>query len=164
MVKVYVKNKILEEIKQKKAPTRFEEALKAKAKLSLFDIRQKIIENLEVKVPTDKNGEIKPAAIDFLKLQFIATQGLGEIGDKARPTKKALKGLQRLYGKYLLAEATYGTNHPLTKVYGALLFQAFTGLLNRSVRREHTNVEVVIPPAEMFLPYWMQPPQKTLRD
>jgi len=144
-------NKDRQALERGKMSSRFEDALKAKAKLNLFEKRQDMVQAIQVLL---EGVDVPAESAEFLKMQFLATQGLGEIGDKARPSKKSLQGLQRLYGKMLLSEEKYGVSHRLTRGLKVMVFQALCGLLNRSVRREHTNVEVVMPPPEMFNPMW----------
>ena len=89
-----------------------------------------------------------------MKAQLIATQGLGEVGDRNRPSNEAVEGFQELLEFCMFDELEHGKgkDNDIAKVNATLLFGAFSNLLNRSIRREHINVEIVIIPPGMFMP------------
>lgn len=130
-----------------------EDALKAKAKLNLLEERFKLMRSLVSKNPENQEEEL--SSIDVMKMLTIASQGFGEVGDNARPTNEAVEGIQELLEMTMLDELEYGKGNNIDKVNSALVFGAICNLLNRSIRREHTNVEVVTLPPEMFMPNWM---------
>jgi len=137
---------------EKKSTTSFEDSMKAKAKLNLLEERYNLVKSL---VATDQQNVNELNVSKILKLLTIGTQGLGEVGDKARPSNDAVEGFQELMEMAMLDELEYGNGNDIDKVNNTLLFGALTNLINRSIRREHTNVEIVTIPPEMFMPGWL---------
>jgi len=133
------------------AKATFEDSLKAKAKLNLLEKRYEMIKSLV----TGKDEKNDLGASVALKAQLIATQGFGEVGDNARPSNEAVEGFQELLEYAMLDELEYGKEDEITKTDTVAIFGALANLLNRSVRREHTNVEIVTMPPEMFMPNWL---------
>jgi len=129
----------------------FEDSIKAKAKLNLLEKRYQMIKSLV----GDEKLEGINSLLDVLKLQIIATQGLGEVGDKARPSNESVEGLQELIEMYNLDLITHGKDSEIAKLDEALILGSLVNLLNRSIRREHTNVEIVTVPPELYMPSWM---------
>lgn len=137
--------------KQKRS---FEDSIKAKAKLNLLEKRYDQIESIVFK---DAQGnEITLPALELAKTQLIGSQALGEIGDRYRISKGASKGWKKLLGDYHDSYQENGPDHPMTKAVESLVFEAFVNLMNRSVRREHTDVEIVVLPPEMFMSDYMR--------
>jgi len=130
----------------------FEDSVKAKAKLNLLEKRYEIIQSLIASVTEGQEYD----ASKLLKAQIIATQGLGEVGDKNRPSNEALEGFQELLEFQMLDELDHGKDSEITKVDGVALFGALANLYNRSLRREHTDVEIVMLPPEMFMSDYMR--------
>jgi len=135
--------------KEIKTTTSFEDSIKAKAKLNLLEKRYDYLLNL-----ISDNNELK-GLVDLLKLQVISTQGLGEVGDSARPSNEADEGIQELLEYYKMDILEYGKESEICRTDETLIIGALVNLINRSIRREHTNVEIVTVPPEMFMPGWM---------
>jgi len=135
----------------------FEDAIKAKARLNLLETRYELIKALTAENPNAKNGDDKELdSSKMAKLITVATQGFGEVGDKARPSNEAVEGYQELLEMCMLDELDYGKGNEIDKVNATLLAGASANLFNRSIRREHTNTEIVTIPPEMFMPGYMQ--------
>jgi len=117
----------------------FSDLMKAKARLNLYEKRLKMIQSLIAGAKENEELDVSK----LLKLQIIATQGLGEVGDTARIHNDAVEGLQELFEMAMLDELEYGKGNEINKVDSTLIFGALVNLLNRSIRREHTDVEIV---------------------
>lgn len=111
-----------------------EQALKTRTKLQMYTERQDVVKGLQ------DQTESGPAT-DFLKAQFLATQALGEIGDRARISPKAAAAWSKLLALYKNKLEKYGSD--TSKGLESMLFGAYANLLNRSVRHEDTSPEVV---------------------
>ena len=146
---------------EKKKKRGFEDSMKAKAKLNLYEKRYEIIERLEMTTQDEEKGNVNVGAGNIAKVALIATQALGEIGDRYRISKKAAKGWKKLLGDYFDSQIHNGLSHPMTTELEGLVFEAFVNLMNRSVRREHTDVEFVLLPPEMFMSNYMQRAERT---
>ena len=119
-----------------------EESLKAKIKATQLQERYGMMKSLIASVTEGQEYD----ASKLLKAFTIATQGLGEVGDKNRPNNEALEGCQELLEFQMLDEIDHGKDSEVTKVDGVAIIGAFYNLCNRSLRREHTDVEIVLLP------------------
>lgn len=87
-------------------------------------------------------------AVKVLKTQLLATQGLAEIGDRARPSAKALRGFEKLLEYYTRDQENLGKNHALVKLDRALIVRACARLFNASVTSYHTDINVFEAPQQ----------------
>jgi hypothetical protein len=96
-------------------------------------------------VYTDKVRMVKyeeSEAVQALKMQVLATQGMAEIGDRARPSKKALRGWEKLIEYYARDQQRLGRDHPLVQLDRAKILRAAARLLNASTMSYHTDINV----------------------
>jgi len=144
--------------KEEKPKSTFEDSLRAKTKLNLLEKRYETMEGLVA--GSDPDSEL--ASSKVLKTQIVGTQGFGEIGDNNKPSNEALEGWQELLELTMLDELDYKQGGEEThKVNTTLVFGALANLSNRSLRREHTNVEIVTVPPELFMPSWLMRSERT---
>jgi len=135
--------------KKKEAPAKrktWEDAINAAGKRTMLETRYEENDRLNITTTDEKGNKVNVAAGEVAKSTFKTTQALGEIGDRYRISKKAAKGWKKLLGDYHDSEVNNGPKHPMTKALESLVFEARLNLVNRSLRREHTDVEIVIPP------------------
>lgn len=105
---------------------------------------QKRLENNRVQMVKYEESE----AAKVLKMQLIATQGLAEMGDRARPSKKALRGWEKILEYYARDQENSGRDHPLTKLDRAIIIRAAARLFNASVMSYHTDINVFEAPQQ----------------
>ena len=139
--------------KETKPTTSFEDSMKAKAKLNLLEKRYELI--LEM-ISEGADSEVLNSFLSLAKLQVVATQGLGELGDSARPSNEAIEGFQELMEIYKMDLIDHGKDSEICKTDETAIMGALVNLWNRSIRKEHTNVEIVTFTPEMFMQGYLQ--------
>ena len=124
-----------------------EQSLKTKTKLTQVSERYAMMKALRAML----NPEEELEASKILKAQVIATQGLGEVGDKNRPSNVALEGYEELIQFHAMDEFAYGKDSEITKTDSIVLVGVLANFFNRCIRREHTDAEMLVLPPE----FWM---------
>lgn len=141
--------------KKEKRDATFEDAFKAKVKLDLYEDRKKIIKNIHDRVVMGKDGKPKlgqngkPILTDsptlaMLKAQFLGSQAFGEIGDRVKITPKASMAFHKMVAMYRLKQQKYGEEN--CRALECMVLTGWFNMLNRSVRKEHTDVQIATPP------------------
>lgn len=138
--------------KEKKPSFSFEDSVKADVKLRSLEKRYTERERKKLIL---NNGD-EAIASQLAKIDHMATQAHGEIGDRWPITPRNEKAYARAQALLLHVEQKYGKDSAAFRAVQRRVFRASVHMDNRSIKREHTNVEIVSLPPAMLRP-WLYP-------
>jgi len=131
-------------------------ALKSKYQLDSMKTRMVMTQLPAWGVKNEKGEIVESSASKLYRQEIIASLFHGEMGEVFKMSPASHKAFSRIYRKWLHAEDVYGVDHPYTKLLEKIAFYAYTLCLPRTVRKEHTTPQVIVPPFEMMFPWMSQ--------